>query len=303
VRRETRAADDGYRCELAPGLRASADAERLADEVAFAASRLLVLAADPPSLYGEIRARARSDAEAATWACFLLVYFSPCEGEEPFAGIRAAIAAIPPPCAPGSNGDGEGFDWPGPVDLEAIPRGPRSSHAPGGGPATLRAYAHWAARGGRSAASAGDSVPAPGATGQRAAFTGEPGWSAERRFDRVYERLALPGLTRAARYDLLVTLGRLGIYSLAPQRLYLGAAHGVREEDPTTAGAKRVFGIADPQLLERRAAALADGAGVPLEALDLALANWLGPYRATLGISAQTHEPEAREGARAALGL
>jgi hypothetical protein len=146
-------------------------------------------------------------------------------------------------------------------------------------------------------------VPAPDATGQRAAFTGEPGWSAERRFDRVYERLALPGLTRAARYDLLVTLGRLGIYSLAPQRLYLGAAHAVREEDPTTAGAKRVFGIADPQLLERRAAALADGAGVPLEALDLALANWLGPERATLGMPAQTYEPGARESARAALGL
>jgi hypothetical protein len=167
----------------------------------------------------------------------------------------------------------------------------------------LLAYAHWAARGGRSAAAPGDAVRAPDAAGQRAAFTGDPGWSGERRFDRVYERLALPGLTRAARYDLLVTLGRLGIYSLEPQRLYLGAAHGVREEDPTTAGAKRVFGIADPQLLERRAVALADGAGVPLESLDLALANWLGPQRATVGIPAETREAGALESTRSALAL
>jgi hypothetical protein len=135
------------------------------------------------------------------------------------------------------------------------------------------------------------------------AFTGDLGWSAQRRFERVYERLALPGLSRAARYDLLVTLGRLGIYPLVPERLYLGVGRGASEEDPTTAGAKRVFGIADAQLLERRAAALAADAGVPIEALDLALANWIGPQRATLGVPVQAGDPGAGERARAALGL
>ena len=39
---------------LVPGLRSSADAERLADELAFAAARLELLAVDPPGLYAEV---------------------------------------------------------------------------------------------------------------------------------------------------------------------------------------------------------------------------------------------------------
>jgi len=52
--------------------------------------------------------------------------------------------------------------------------------------------------------------------------------------------------------------------------------------------AKRVFGIGDPFLLERRAADLAEACQVPLEALDLALFNWGRPEdaRATLGAQA-----------------
>jgi len=50
VRREGRASDDGYRSELLPGLRASADAHRLADEIGFSAGRLQVLASAPPDL-------------------------------------------------------------------------------------------------------------------------------------------------------------------------------------------------------------------------------------------------------------
>ena len=42
---------------------------------------------------------------------------------------------------------------------------------------------------------------------QAAAFTGETAWTPERRFARVFERMALPGLHRDARFDLLVTLG------------------------------------------------------------------------------------------------
>jgi len=44
VRQMARATDDGYRSPLVPGLKASTDAERLADELAFAATRLAELA-------------------------------------------------------------------------------------------------------------------------------------------------------------------------------------------------------------------------------------------------------------------
>ena len=54
-----------------------------------------------------------------------------------------------------------------------------------------------------------------------------------------------------------------------------------------------MFGIGDPLLLDRRAVALAEGVAVPLEALDLALCNWAGPIRATLGASAEAPVVEA----------
>jgi hypothetical protein len=131
VQREGRAEDDGYRCELVPGLRASADAARLAQEVAFASGRLLVLAAAPPGLYGDARALGASDLEQATWMCFLIAYLSPLQGEDddPFGGIRLALAA----------GAGTG-------DLSEVPLGPRTSHARERGEETLRAYLSWADR-------------------------------------------------------------------------------------------------------------------------------------------------------------
>ncbi len=55
VIQEQRAEDDGYRSPLATGLRASADAERLAQEIGFAEGRLLALRTAPPDLYGEMR--------------------------------------------------------------------------------------------------------------------------------------------------------------------------------------------------------------------------------------------------------
>src|SRR5271163_302935 len=92
VHREGRAQDDGYRSALLPGLRASADATRLAGEIAFAGGRLLALAAEPVGTYAEARALAGRDLEQATWICFLTSYLSPLEGEDPFAGIRTALA-------------------------------------------------------------------------------------------------------------------------------------------------------------------------------------------------------------------
>ena len=89
---------------------------------------------------------------------------------------------------------------------------------------------------------------------------------------------------------MLVLLGRLGIFPMRAGSLYLaaGAARparaGTAPADLTLAGAKRVFGIGDPLLLERRALELAQACAVPIEALEEALANWTGPERASGGV-------------------
>ncbi len=263
VRREGRAAEDGYRSELVPGLRASADAARLAGEIAFSSARIAALAVDPPGAYGRaFEAAAEGRPEEASWACFLLAYLCPAEGAEPFAGVEEVLAAAPVPTALAPDLD---------EILDTVPLGPRSSHRAGSGAGTLRAYAQWAQRAG-------------GDGGQAAAFTGDPGWDPDRRFARLFERLALPGLSRGGRYELLLALGRLGLYELSADSLFLAAPRSA--EDATALAAKRVFGIGDALLLERRAAALAAAAGVPLEALDLALFNWSRSEpseRATLG--------------------
>ena len=88
VRQLARAVDDGYRSGLVPGLKASADAERLADEIAFAATRLAQLATDPPGTYAE--AALEADREEGLWLAFLTAVVCPEEGEDPFAGVRAA---------------------------------------------------------------------------------------------------------------------------------------------------------------------------------------------------------------------
>src|SRR3954452_16118279 len=65
TRQLARAADDGYRNPLVPGLKATADAERLAVALTQAAERL-----EPPGPYpviGEI-----ADPEQATWLAFLI---------------------------------------------------------------------------------------------------------------------------------------------------------------------------------------------------------------------------------------
>lgn len=297
VRRETRAQDDGYRSALVPGLRASADAHRLADEIAFSCARLGALEADAPGMYGEVRALAAGDLERATWACVLIAYLSPTEGDDPWAGIRAALEASWP--AEGVEAERVRTEGPRIPELEGIALGPRTSHDPARGGETLRAYVQWVERGG--------SAQRPGAGIERdsqvAAFIGDPSWSPGRRFERVFERLALPGFSRAGRYELLLLLGHLGLYEMRADALHLGGARGLAADDPATLAAKRVFGIADPLLLERRGAALAQASAAPLEALDLALANWGSDERATLGFPAAIADEAARELAEQALGL
>jgi Alpha-glutamyl/putrescinyl thymine pyrophosphorylase clade 3 len=278
VRREDRAEDDGYRSGLLPGLRASEDASLLAEEIAFASGRLLTLGTAPPDLYAEIRTLAEEDIEQASWMCFLIAYLSPLEGEDPFAGIRIALAA---------TRDGGVHDLDRLGDLSEIPLGPRTSHEPTRGTSTLLAYRHWVDRAGA----------------QASAFEGDSAWTPQRRFERSFERLALPGFSRMGRYDLLVTLGRLGLYELRADSLHLTSAHESPAGDLTTLAAKRAFAIGDPLNLERRARTLAEAISVPVETLDLALANWGSGTRATLGFRHETCDHHALERCQQALEL
>ena len=223
-----------YRNALVPGLRASADAEHLAQELAFACGRLIALRRIRRHL---LDAREAADLENGTWTALLTVYLSPLQDDgDPFRAIRGALT------------DWAGGELP---DLGGVELGPRSSHDPARGDETLIAYRQWAER----------ADPAGGLRGGRR-LDAVPALRARLRAPRPAR------VTRAARFDLLVTLGRLGLYEMEADSLQLVG------DDPVTLAAKRVFGIGDRFNLERRARALSEAAAVPLQALDLALANW-----------------------------
>lgn len=190
TRKIARAADDGYRNDLIPGVKATADAERLAACLAAAAQRL-----DFPGPYPEVAEE--PDVETAT---------------------RAAFAR--------TVGEDSG--------------------------ALIGAFEAWGQRHG----------------GIEKGIAGEPTWTAQRRFARAYERLSLPGITRAQRFDFLAVLGAAGTYDLEADALHPAGT------DPTTVAAKRALVSGETMLLERRAKALAEATGVPIAALDKGLATW-----------------------------
>jgi hypothetical protein len=238
TKRVARAADDGYRNPLVPGLRATADAERLAAALAWADARL-----EPPGPHPAVAAEPTQ--EEAFWLAFLLSLVPPGAHE-----LHEAIVAS----RPGWESD-------------------EAPDIPGADPRTIPAYRAWAERAGT----------------QAEAFLGEPAWAPERRFGRAFERLALPGFNRGARYELLVTLGAAGVADVAADALHIGKA-----DDATTLAAKRVLVSGDVMLLERRAADLAKAAGIRLGALDRGLAAW-GEGEAV--------DVEAPPALRSALGL
>ena len=264
VRKATRAVADGYENQLVPGINASDDARRLADELAFSAGRLGELATDPPGLYAE--AGSATDAEEGIWLAFLITYLGPLDADDPWTGIESARVSWASGETPAVGAD--------------LPLGRRARHEDGGED-TLAAYRAWAQRGG----------------GQAAALAGEAAWTGERRFDRDFDRLSLPGLHRAARFDFLVVLGRLGVVDLRAGTLKLSMA------DEVNVAAKRIFGIGDPLLLDRRAGDLAEAAGVPLETLDLALYNWNGGDDERVRMGASADAEAGRAGIESALGL
>ncbi|HEX5192929.1 MAG TPA: hypothetical protein VFW09_09015 [Solirubrobacteraceae bacterium] len=269
VRRLARAVDDGFQSSLVPGLRSAADARRLADELALAETRCLALAQAPFGLYAEL-ADDGVEIEQRSWLAFEIAWLSPLEGDEdPFAAIAAARVPWEP----------EGDAVP---DAELARCGPRGTWSAATAARTAAAYGGWVRRAGS----------------QAAAYAGEPSWTPERRFDRVFERLSLHGLDRAVRFDLLVTLGGTGLYELRAGSLHLGGG------DPVTVAAKRILGIGDPMLLDRRAAELASACGVSLQALDLGFFNWERGERYNAGLPAGAEPDEdVRAAARAAFGL
>jgi hypothetical protein len=261
-----RAADDGYRHDLVPGIRATADAALLADELAFSVARLEQLETDPPGMYADVAGA--EDREEGLWLAFLIAYLSPLEDDDPWAGIRAAHV-------PWSAGELP--------RLEGVPVGPRAAHDAARGERTVAAYRAWAQRAGS----------------QEAAFAGDPSWDPARRFTRDFERLALPGFGRTPRYEVLTILRHLGVVDLHPTSLELT----VEPMDPTVVTAKRALGIGDPTELRHRVSRLARELDVPIEALDLAFVNWNRPPNApriTAGATIDA-DPERRALLRDAL--
>lgn len=269
MRRVERAPDDGYDNELVPGLRSSDDGARLADELAFSVARLDELSADPPGLYAEAAAAAASDREEAAWLAFLIAYVSPARGGDAWSEIESARV-------PWATGEAPALD--------GVSGGPRTAHDPARGTATVEGYRAWAERSG----------------GQLAGLRGDADWEPTRRFARTFERITLPGLARGAKYEFILTLGALGVLGVKAGTL----AVGKDALDPVISSAKRVLGIGDAINLERRAAELARGTGVPFAALDLALFNFAAApqERATMGARVSA-DPQRRAEIARALGL
>ena len=125
---------------------------------------------------------------------------------------------------------------------------------PGADPRTIPAYRAWAERAGS----------------QAEAFLGEPAWSPERRFGRAFERLALPGLNRTARYELLRHARRRRRPPTSPPTRCTSARSTTPPRSPPSAcscPATRCCSSAAPPTSRRRA-------GIRLGALDRALAVW-----------------------------
>ncbi|WP_210492254.1 hypothetical protein [Patulibacter sp. SYSU D01012] len=277
VKKLSRHAGDGWSHELLPGVHSSQDALDLLRELSRARVRLDRLTADAPGPYATVRALAGgedADREEAAWLLFQIAYYGVLEGSEPFREIERLCVRwhedLPPVEA-----------------LREAAVGPRGAHAHDRGAVTLQAYRDRAAK-----------------AGAQLAMLTPAGTDAARRFDAAYRALALPGLGRPARFELLVSLGRFGLADIAPWSLLLDAGR-----DPVSVAAKRAFLTDDAVLLQRRIGAFAREVGLPIAAFDLGLLNWdmrpsptapLGHLQA--GVPAEPDPAEVTRAARA-LGL
>ena len=256
----SRNADDGFSSDLLPGIRSSADVMFLAQELTRAEARLAALGGPDAGPWVAVAERAGDPARAFVAALVVAVASPDESGSIATAdAAMAALLAIDPTL--------EALDHVAGASevssiLDAGPRGPRGHDAAG---IALAVPKQLAARNGGSL---------------EAALVGEQAWSPERRFARLLDRLALRGLPRAVRFDLLVALGRTGALSVVADGLHLG-------NDQVTHAAKRLFAVADVPLLEKRAAALVEATGVRWDALELALWNLAGGDATGTGAAAR----------------
>jgi hypothetical protein len=245
TKRLARAADDGFASTLAPGLRATADAERLATAIAVATGRLAFPGPHPAVAEA-------MDVEQGHWLAFLLALAGPDKPE-----LQQALVAAAPMWGEETAAD------------DGLGDGARPA---------IAAYRQWIAKSGGT---------------QQAAVAGIAAWTPAKRFARTFDRLSFPGFGRAARFEFLLMLGAAGLHELEADALHVSVA----TDDATTLAAKRALNSGDAILLERRAAELAEAAGVPIGALDRGFALWdrTGPL--------DEPGPELLEPVRAALGL
>jgi hypothetical protein len=162
TRKLARAADDGYRHDLVPGIKATADAERLAACLALAVERL-----EYPGPYPAVAEESERSIEDATWLAFLLALAGPDRPE-----LQEAVIAARP--AFGESG----------LDPDAD--------------RTITAYAAWARRSGsQEAAINGDNAWSPERRFARAfERLAVPGFHRAQRYD------FLTALGAAAVYEL-----------------------------------------------------------------------------------------------------
>ncbi len=257
----SRNADDGFRSDLLPGVRSSADVMVLAQELTTAEARLSALGSPEAGAWAPVAAHAGDPARAFV-AALTIAVASPDEtaGSDATAGTAfAALLAVDPSLESLEHVAGASEVA---SILDGGPRGPRAHDAAG---AALAVPAQLAARSGGSL---------------EASLIGEQAWSPERRFARLLDRLALRGLPRAVRYDILVALGRTGALPVRADGLHLGG-------DQVTDAAKRLFAVGDVPLLEKRAAAVVEATGVAWDALELALWNIAGADATGTGAAAR----------------
>ena len=237
VRRLARSADDGYQNRLVPGLRSSVDAEHLAEELAFASTRLEALEQDPPGLYAEVAA-AEGELEERTWLAFLIAYISPLDGDDPFASIAAGEVVVGVGRAARARRDRA-----------------RASHG---------ARSRLAARRRSTPTARGPPAPARRRRPSPARAHGRPSGVSR-------------GCSSGSRYRAFTATRASTCSSRSVASASTSCARGALQfggDNEVTIAAKRALGIGDTMLLERRAAELAGACGLPLEALDLGLYNW-----------------------------
>ncbi len=177
VRRLDRGGDDGYRSELAPGLKSSVEAERLRRRAGLRRPRGCELLAQRPAR----TCWPRSPTPRAI------------RRSEPGSRSSSPTSARLTGMRRSRRSGRRATPWGRLPELDGVEVGPRGGHDPAARQRRRsRRTGAWAARAGSQAAGV------HAATGRG---------RAERRFARVFERLALPGLTRDARFELL-TLAR-----------------------------------------------------------------------------------------------